>query len=98
MYTGPNGERLLGEIQLVTPEMVRASEGQGHRLYEVERKLVERYGDGNVPQSHIKRFENMQEAQRQLYGGVADQADPKIIEELIPKFKKGGYVGKAGKS
>ena len=98
MYTGPNGERLLGEIQLVTPEMVRASEGQGHRLYEVERKLVERYGGGNVPQSHIKRFENMQEAQRQLYGGVADQADPKIIEELIPKFKKGGYVGKAGKS
>jgi len=99
MYTGPNGERLLGEIQLVTPEMVRASEGQGHRLYEVERKLIERYGGKeNIPQTHIRRFENMQEAQRQLYGGVADQADPKIVEELIPKFKRGGYVAKVGKA
>jgi len=99
MYTGPNGERLIGEIQIVTPEMVRASEGQGHRLYEVERKLIERYGGKeNIPQTHIRRFENMQEAQRQLYGGVADQADPKIVEELIPKFKKGGYVAKVGKA
>ena len=99
MYTGPNGERLIGEIQIVTPEMVRASEGQGHRLYEVERRLVERYGGKeNIPQTHIRRFENMQEAQRQLYGGVADQADPKIVEELIPKFKRGGYVAKVGKA
>ena len=86
LYTSPNGERLLGEIQITTPEMIRASEGTGHRLYEVERALIERYGDETlIPSTHIRRFENMRRAQQELYDGVADTIDPAITDSIIDR-------------
>jgi hypothetical protein len=87
MYTDPNGERLLGEIQITTPEMLEAVDGKGHRLYEVERALTERYG-AEVPTTHIRRFENMQRAQKELYQGVAEKVDPRIVESIEVKPDK----------
>ena len=87
MYTDPNGERLLGEIQITTPEMLEAVDGMGHRLYEVERALTERYGK-TIPTTHIRRFENMQRAQQELYQGVTEKVDPRIVESIEVKPDK----------
>jgi hypothetical protein len=87
MYTDPNGERLLGEIQITTPEMLEAVDGKGHRLYEVERALTERYGK-IIPTTHIRRFENMQRAQQELYQEVAEKVDPRIVESIEVKPDK----------
>ena len=87
MYTDANGEKLLGEIQITTPEMLEAVESTGHRLYEVERALTERYGE-IIPTTHIRRFENMQRAQKELYQGVAERVDPSIVNSIQIKPKK----------
>jgi len=87
MYTDANGEKLLGEIQITTPEMLEAVESTGHRLYEVERALTERYG-AIIPTTHIRRFENMQRAQKELYQGVAERVDPSIVNSIQIKPKK----------
>jgi hypothetical protein len=87
MYTDANGEKLLGEIQITTPEMLEAVESTGHRLYEVERALTERYG-AIIPTTHIRRFENMQRAQKELYQGVAERVDSSIVNSIQIKPKK----------
>ena len=85
MHTGPDGQTLIGEIQITTPEMVRAQES-GHRYYEVERKLIERYEDAaSIPQSHIRRFDLMRQEQRKLYKAVEDSIDQSIVREIVEK-------------
>jgi len=97
-YTSPEGEQLLGEIQLIPKPMSEAAE-TGHRMYEVARKLEERYGSAtDIPMSHIRRFEEMQRKQRELYGAASEDIDESILRSIVPKFARGGYVGSSGRS
>ena len=66
---------------------------QGHRLYQIERDLVRRFGgEKNIPNTHIKRFEGVREKALELYGDAKRKSDMKIVDNMIEKFKNGGAV------
>ena len=91
LVPSPEGN-VIAELQILTKPMAKAK-GEGHRMYEVERELIKRYGgEKNIPESHVKRFENIRNAQIDLYGQAKKDSDQKILENMIDKFKDGGAV------
>ena len=83
---------VVAELQILNKPMANVKT-QGHRLYDVERELIKRYGgETNIPNSHIKRFEAMRNKQIEIYGDAQRKSDAKLLENMIEKFKKGGAV------
>ena len=87
-YVGPNGEKVLGELQLMTPDMLRAKDkpGGGHDLYAIERNYEKLYGRENIeqkmPPSEVMAYRQVKEDQLKTYNQVADRADPAIQREM----------------
>jgi len=87
-YVGPNGEKVLGELQLMTPDMLRAKDkpGGGHDLYAIERNYEKLYGRENIeqrmPPSEVIAYRQVKEDQLKTYNEVADRADPAIQREM----------------
>jgi len=87
-YVGQNGEKVLGELQIMTPEISRTKDmpGGGHELYELERNFEKLYGMENIeqrmPPSEVLRYRQAKADQLRLYNQAADQADPAILREI----------------
>jgi hypothetical protein len=97
-FTGPNGERLLGEIQINTPSMQQAKDSMGHKLYEVERRLIQNYSaPAQMPAEELMRYRSVLQEQLQLYRDAATRVDPSILEQVIDRRARGGYIGRAGR-
>jgi len=97
-FTGPGGERVLGEIQINTPPMQQAKDTVGHGLYETERKLIQNYGSrGQMPPEELMRYEQAVQSQSQLYTDAATRVDPSILEQIAEKRARGGYIGRSGR-
>jgi len=97
-FTGPGGERLLGEIQINTPPMQQAKDSVGHGLYEIERKLIQNYGSrGRMPPEEFIRHEQTVRAASELYRDAATRVDPSILEQIAEKRARGGYIGRLGR-
>ena len=90
VITDSSGRPVIGEVQLKTPEMAKAAE-PGHRFYEYTRKLEGRYNT-EIPQRKIVSYTRAMNQQQRLYADAAEQADPKILEQVIDKFRLGGAV------
>ena len=99
LVTNPvTGKPIIGEVQLVTPQMQSAAD-RGHRLYEIQRELIRRYGSEDlIPESHIRRYRAVKNKQLEIYEAAKRATDESIAQQLIPKFKNGGYVGRLGSS
>ena len=83
---------VIAELQILNKPMA-AAKPQGHRLYNVERELIRRFGgQKNIPNTHIKRFEGVREKSLEIYGDAKRNSDLAIIENMIEKFKNGGAV------
>jgi hypothetical protein len=97
-FTGPNGERLLGEIQINTPPMQTVKDSVGHTLYETERGLIQRYGSPmQMPPSELMRYRDTIQEQSRVYGEAASRIDPSILEQVADKRARGGYIGRLGR-
>lgn len=97
-FTGPGGERLLGEIQINTPPMQQAKDSVGHKLYEIERKLIQNYGSrGRMPPQEFILHEQTVQAASDLYRDAATRVDPSILEQIAEKRARGGYIGRSGR-
>ena len=90
LITDPAGRPVIGEVQLKTPEMAKAAE-PGHRFYEYTRKLEGKYNT-EIPLRKIVSYTRAMNQQQRLYADAADKADPKILEQVIDKFRLGGAV------
>jgi hypothetical protein len=90
LITDPSGRPVIGEVQLKTPEMAKAAE-PGHRFYEYTRKLEGKYNT-EIPLRKIVSYTRAMNQQQRLYADAADKADPKILEQVIDKFRLGGAV------
>lgn len=90
LITDPSGRPVIGEVQLKTPEMAKAAE-PGHRFYEYTRKLEGKYNT-EIPQRKIVSYTRAMNQQQRLYADAAKKADPKILEQVIDKFRLGGAV------
>ena len=89
LYTSPSGEKLIGEVQITLPRMSEAAEGTGHRLYEVERELIRRYGgEDAIPDTHIRRFNWVRQEMKDLYSEIEASTDPNIVESILLKPEK----------
>lgn len=60
------------ELQINTKAMIRAKEGRGHKLYEVERKITEKHERaGTKPgKAEAEQIRILQREQRKLYGAA----------------------------
>lgn len=97
-FTGPNGERLLGEIQINTPPMQTVKDEVGHKLYKIEQKIMERYGaPAQMPAEELMRYRDAVQEQSRIYGEAATRVDPSILEQLAEKRARGGYIGRLGR-
>jgi hypothetical protein len=97
-FTGPNGERLLGEIQINTPPMQTVKDTIGHTLYEVERRLIQQSGGvTQMSPEELMRYRSVVEQQSQVYGEAASSIDPSIIKQVTDKRARGGYIGRLGR-
>jgi GNAT superfamily N-acetyltransferase len=97
-FTGPNGERLLGEIQINTPPMQTVKDSVGHTLYETERGLIQRYGSPmQMPPSELMRYRDAIQEQSRVYGEATSRIDPSILEQVADKRARGGYIGRLGR-
>ena len=90
LITDPAGRPVIGEVQLKTPEMAKAAE-PGHRFYEYTRKLEGKYNT-EIPLRKIVSYTRAMNQQQRLYADAANKADPKILEQVIDKFRLGGAV------
>mgnify|MGYP001157188003 CR=1 FL=1 len=90
LITDPSGRPVIGEVQLKTPEMAKAAE-PGHRFYEYTRKLEGKYNT-EIPQRKIVSYTRAMNQQQRLYADAAKKSDPKILEQVIDKFRLGGAV------
>lgn len=90
LITDPAGRPVIGEVQLKTPEMAKAAE-PGHRFYEYTRKLEGKYNT-EIPLQKIVSYTRAMNQQQRLYADAANKADPKILEQVIDKFRLGGAV------
>ncbi len=90
VITDTSGRPVIGEVQLKTPEMAKAAE-PGHRFYEYTRKLEGKYGT-EIPLRKIASYTQAMNQQQRLYADAAEQADPRILEQVIDKFRRGGAV------
>ena len=90
LITDPSGRPVIGEVQLKTPEMAKAAE-PGHRFYEYTRKLEGKYNT-EIPLRKIVSYTRAMNQQQRLYADAANKADPKILEQVIDKFRLGGAV------
>jgi hypothetical protein len=97
-FTGPNGERLLGEIQINTSPMQTVKDTIGHTLYEVERRLIQQSGGvTQMSPEELMRYRSVVEQQSQVYGEAASRIDPSIIKQVTDKRARGGYIGRLGR-
>ena len=85
-----SGKMIVGEIQIKTPQMHQAGE-VGHRWYEISRKLEARYNH-KIPGDKLRTYNSALDEQQKLYKNAIDQADPKILDQLVDKFMQGGAV------
>ena len=102
-FTGANGERLIGEVGIITAPMWRAS-NQGHRMYEDFRALfpkgmptdpLERQA---INKEVLEKGQVLQDNMKKVFQDAKKQIDPSFYDE-VKKFAMGGYVsGSSGKS
>ena len=93
-----DGKVILAEISMTTKPMAEAVD-KAHKLYEKERDLLKGKPIEELPFEARNRVNALQQEQRQVYGEALRQSHPSIIEQVIPKFRYGGYVsGRSGRS
>ena len=93
-----DGTVILGEISMTTKPMAEAVD-KAHKLYQKERDLLKGRPVEELPIEVRNEVFAIQQEQRQLYGEALRQSHPSIIEQVIPKFRYGGYVsGRSGRS
>ena len=93
-----DGKVILAEISMTTKPMAEAVD-KAHKLYEKERDLLKGKSIEELPFEARNRVNALQQEQRQVYGEALRQSHPSIIEQVIPKFRYGGYVsGRSGRS
>ena len=93
-----DGRVILGEVSMTTKPMAEAVD-KAHKLYEKERDLLKGRPKEELPMEVNRKVEALQQEQRAVYQRALRQSDPSIIEAMIPKFRKGGYVsGRFGRS
>lgn len=97
-FTGANGEKIIGEVAIVTRPMLDAAE-KGHVFYEAYRKKNFGLPDG----TDIKKIEaegkRLEKAMKDIYEEAGKKIDPAFYQDAIEKFFKGGYVssGRSGR-
>jgi len=98
-HINPNdGKVILAEISMTTKPMAEAVD-KAHKLYEKERDLLKGKPVKELPAEARNEVFAIQQEQRQVYGEALRQSHPSIIEQIIPKFRYGGYVsGRSGRS
>ena len=102
-FTGSNGERLIGEVGIITEPMWRAS-NEGHRMYEDFRSLfpkgmptdpLERQA---INKEVLEKGQLLQDNMKKVFQDAKKQIDPSFYDE-VKKFALGGYVsGSSGRS
>jgi hypothetical protein len=102
-FTGANGERLIGEVGIITAPMWRAS-NEGHRMYEDFRALfpkgmptdpLERQA---INKEVLEKGQVLQDKMKKVFQNAKKEIDPSFYDE-VKKFAMGGYVpGSSGKS
>jgi len=96
VFTGSNGETLIGEVGIITAPMWRASD-KGHLYYEEFRSLFPKGMPtdptelGAINRSVRIEGENLSKEMDQVFKEAKDQIDPSFYDE-VKKFASGGYV------
>jgi hypothetical protein len=50
-----------------------------------------------MPAEELMRYRSVLQEQLQLYRDAATRVDPSILEQVIDRRARGGYIGRAGR-
>ena len=94
--TGPNGEKIIGEIGIVTQPMLDAAD-KAHGFYEAYRKTNFGLPDGTDIRKIKAEGLRLEKAMQEIFGAAGKEIDPNFFKDVVERFFSGGYVS-AGKS
>ena len=105
-FTGSNGEKIIAEVGLITPEMWRAA-NKAHPLYEEFRSILPKGMPrdpkqlAGVTDEALNRARGLQKEMKQIFGDAGAKIDQEFFDLDVQKFAMGGAVthstGKFGK-
>ena len=94
--TGPNGEKIIGEIGIVTQPMLDAAD-KAHGFYEAYRKTNFGLPDGTDIRKIKAEGLRLEKAMQEIFEAAGKEIDPNFFKDVVERFFSGGYVS-AGKS
>ncbi len=94
--TGPNGEKIIGEIGIVTQPMLDAAD-KAHGFYEAYRKTNFGLRDGTDIRKIKAEGLRLEKAMQEIFEAAGKDIDPNFFKDVVERFFSGGYVS-AGKS
>ena len=94
--TGPNGEKIIGEIGIVTQPMLDAAD-KAHGFYEAYRKTNFGLPDGTDIRKIKAEGLRLEKAMQEIFEAAGKDIDPNFFKDVVERFFSGGYVS-AGKS
>ena len=97
-FTGSSGEKMIGEIGVITKPMADASD-QAHKLYEAFRTPLKGLPAGSANSSVVKEGLRLEKAMQDIFNPAQAKIDPAFMKDLIEIFNKGGQVvaGRSGR-
>ena len=94
--TGPNGEKIIGEIGIVTQPMLDAAD-KAHGFYEAYRKTNFGLPDGTDIRKIKAEGLRLEKAMQEIFEAAGKEIDPNFFKDVVERVFSGGYV-RAGKS
>lgn len=97
-FTGSSGEKMIGEIGVITKPMADASD-QAHKLYEAFRTPLKGLPAGSANSSVVREGLRLEKAMQDIFNPAQAKIDPAFMKDLIEIFNKGGQVvaGRSGR-
>ena len=97
-FTGSNGEKIIGEVGIITKPMHDASD-KAHKIYEAYRAPLKGMPAGAANSSIVKEGLRLEKVMQDIFNPAQMQIDPRFLKDLVEVFNKGGQVvaGRSGR-
>jgi len=97
-YELPNGETIIGEVQLISRPMHEASK-KSHPYYQQQRVIrenLEKQGITEIPAEVIEKEKELIRVQQEIFAEARTKMNPAFEEKIVIRKRFGGYIGRGG--